>query len=590
MNTLKTLSCAMLAMVLLSLPLSAQYDKRTRTVNMASYLNRYGTDRDKSPAVVHALNDCRRLGAKRLVFPKGTYSFRPDSLKGFMTHISNNGSYVRRFAFDLTGIRNLEIDGGGSLFLFKGYVCPFYVNEAASISLHNFTVDYVRTFNSEGHIEAVSDSTMTVRFSDEYPYYVDTDNRLHFVDDEGVEYPWYYLLEFDPKRMETAYMARDQWTGSALPAEDLGQGRVMLKRAGLKGIPGNVINFGIAYRTVPAITVTDSRDVSVKNVTLYHAGGMGVIAQRTRNILIDSLWVTPAPGKDRVTSVAADATHFVNCSGYLKMYNSHLAQQTDDATNIHGVYYRIADVMKDGRIMVELANDAQYGFDIFKAKPRIEFVSAKSLVTYAHGKVKNYYVINDHKFMVTLSTPTPANVKKGDVIAQEGDYPDVHIKGCYFGNNRARGLLLGSRNRMLIEDNVFHTPGAALLLEGDGRYWFEQAGVRDVIIRHNTFNSCNFGVWGNAVIDTGSGIDKEYYDRSFYNRNLLIEDNTFRIHRSRLLYLYSVDGVNFRNNNLEIDRKTYPSTIDIVSESNLYHTDNCRNVSIGALNKLHSLK
>ena len=81
MNTFKTLSSAMLAIALFSLPLSAQYDKRTRTVNMASYLSRYGTDRDKSPAVVQALNDCRRLGAKRLVFPKGTYYFRPDSLK-----------------------------------------------------------------------------------------------------------------------------------------------------------------------------------------------------------------------------------------------------------------------------------------------------------------------------------------------------------------------------------------------------------------------------------------------------------------------------------------------------------------------------
>lgn len=576
MNTLKTLAGAMLA-ILLCLPTAAQYDKRTRTVNMASYLSLYGTDLDKSPAVVRALNDCRRLGAKRLVFPKGTYHFRPDSLSGFMTHISNNGSYVRHFAFDLTGISNLEIDGGGSIFMFKGYVCPFYVNKANKITLRNFEVDYERTFHSEGHIVAVSDSAMDVRFSQYYPYYIDDKSHLRCVDDEGTEYPWYYMLEFDPKRMETAYMAGDQWTGTNVKATDIGNSTVRLHRPGLKGKVGNVISFGIAYRTVPAITIADSRDVSVRNVVLYHAGGMGVIAQRTRNILIDSLNVLPAPGKDRVVSVGADATHFVNCSGYLRMYNSHLANQTDDATNIHGVYYRIVDVLPDRQLCVELANDAQYGFDIFGAKPAIEFASAKSLVTYGHAKVKSYYAISDRKFMLTLAGPAPANAKKGDVIAAEGDYPDVHIKGCYFGNNRARGLLLGSRGRMLIEDNVFHTPGAALLLEGDGRYWFEQAGVRNVIIRHNTFDNCNFGPWGHAPIDTGSGIDKDYYDSSFYNRNLLIENNIFRIHRAPVLYFYSVDGITFRGNRIVRTNEPYPCSVDENNTDALFKLFSCKN-------------
>ena len=574
--TLFVILCACMGI----LTANAQFCKKTRTLNMEEYLAKYGSESDRSPAVVKALQDCRRLGAKRLVFPKGIYHLKADSLNAFMTHISNNGSYQRRFAFDLTGIRNLEIDGCGSTLLLKGYVCPFYVNKAEGICLRNFLVDYERTFNSEGHIEAVTDSTMTLRFSNEYPYFVDDKHHLHFIDDEGTEYPWYYLLEFDPKLMETAYMVPDQWTGANLYTEDLGQGRVMLCRKGLRGTPGNVINFGIARRTVPAITITDSRNVSVRNITLYHAGGMGVIAQRTRDITIDSLNILPAPGKDRVVSVGADATHFVNCTGRLRMYNSHLAQQTDDATNIHGVYYRIADVLADGRIMVELANDAQYGFDLFHSKPRIEFVSAKSLITYGHGKVKSYYTISDNKFMLTLSTPLPQGVAKGDVIAPEGDYPDVHIKGCYFGNNRARGLLLGSRARMLIEDCVFHTPGAALLLEGDGRYWFEQAGVRNVIIRNNTFDNCNYGVWGSGTIETGSGIDSQYYDSSFYNRNLLIENNTFRIHRAAVLNLYSVDGVTFRNNRIVTTSEPYPCKVKADDKDALFRLKSCKNVSI----------
>jgi hypothetical protein len=118
--------------------------------------------------------------------------------------------------------------------------------------------------------------------------------------------------------------------------------------------------------------------------------------------------------------------------------------------------------------------------------------------------------------------------------------------------NRARGILLGSRGPMVIEGNTFHIPGAAILFEGDSRFWFEQAGVRDVVIRGNTFDNCNYGVWGTGTIQVGSGIADEFKSVSRYNRNIRIENNLFR-HFSNLplLSIYSVDGLTFTGNRLE---------------------------------------
>jgi hypothetical protein len=117
--------------------------------------------------------------------------------------------------------------------------------------------------------------------------------------------------------------------------------------------------------------------------------------------------------------------------------------------------------------------------------------------------------------------------------------------------NRARGILLGSRGKMVIEGNTFHTPGAAILFEGDSRFWFEQAGVRDVVIKGNTFDNCNYGIWGTGTIQVGSGIADEFKNVSRYNRNIRIENNLFR-HFSNLplLSMYSVDGLTFTNNHL----------------------------------------
>ena len=572
------------------------YDRKSRTLDITPYIDRYGAPADCSPAVVHALADCRaHHRVRRLVFPDGTYRFRPDSLERFMTHISNNGSYERCFAFDLSGMKNLEIDGDGSLFLFKGYVCPFYVKDARNIALHDFRIDYERTFHSEGHIVDITNEYIDLQFSEEYPYEITSDSRLRTIDDEGVEYPWYYLLEFNPQRMETEWKVSDQWLGSSLRAEELGDRTVRLYHPDLKGRVGNVMNLGMARRKVPCITVSDSRHVDLQHITIYHAGGMGVIAQRSRDLLLDSIVVEPAPGKDRVVSAAADATHFVNCSGYIRMYNCRFVNQTDDASNIHGVYYRVAELQpaeaeprqRTHALKVELANDAQYGFDYLRRGMKVEFVDAGNLETYATAKVKTARMLDDNHVLVVLASALPDSLKTGHAIAGCSEYPDVHIRGCYFGQNRARGLLLGSRARMLIEGNTFHNGGPALLFEGDARYWFEQAGVRDVIIRDNLFDNCYYGHWGRGIISVGTGLDGDKMSVCRYNRNVTITGNTFRLIQKPILSLYCMDGLVFKDNTIELSDDyssnpdyDMPNDVDIAHPEQLFELRHCDHVDI----------
>ena len=149
--------------------------------------------------------------------------------------------------------------------------------------------------------------------------------------------------------------------------------------------------------------------------------------------------------------------------------------------------------------------------------------------------------------MVELQKPVSSNVKEQDAIAGDSEYPTVHIKKCYCAKNRARGLLLGSRGKTIIEDNTFHVPGAAILMEGDARFWFEQAGVRHLTIRRNVFDNCNFGVWGGACIETGPGIEESLRDSSRYNRHILIENNIFRIFSAPVLRVFSVSHLTFKN-------------------------------------------
>lgn len=541
------------------------------SVSVAAYGSRSTDGRDTVLRVAAALEDVRRTGARKLVFPPGRYEFRPDLAAERYIFVSNNEPSLKRIAFDLQGIHDLEIDGQGSEFIFNGFITPFVLEKTRNITLRNFSVDWARPFHSEGTIEAVHGDGVDLSFSSKYPYRVEH-GILLFTDEQGVKYPYVMMLEFDIHKRETAFQVPDYWTGTTLQAQELKPGLVRILRPGITGTVGNTFVFGPNNRQCSAIVVADAVNTVIQDVTLHHCGGMGVIAQRSHDVTIERMRVTPTPESGRIVSLSADATHFVNCTGSILLSECLFENQKDDATNIHGIYTRVSTVLSNHEVEVQLVHQDQFGFDYLKPGMHVELAHGPSLITYGEAVVKSVTRLNKEYTRFTVESPLPSGLMAGDVVASVNGYPDVLIRKCIIRNNRARGILLGSRGKIVVEDNLFHTPGAAILLEGDGCYWFEQAGVRDLTIRRNRFENCNYGIWGNACIQVAPGIAESGRDKSRYNRNILIEDNTFRAFDPRLVSAYCVDGLTVRNNRIE--RTTdYPAPPGDNQPFNITHSD-----------------
>ena len=200
------------------------------------------------------------------------------------------------------------------------------------------------------------------------------------------------------------------------------------------------------------------------------------------------------------------------------------------------------------------------------------------MVAYARCKVKSIRRINKEFVEVTFERPLPEGVRAGHVVAADDIYPDVTISGCRMRGNRARGLLLGSRGHVVVEDSYFHITGAAILFEGDARYWYEQSGVRDVTICDCIFENCNYGSrsWGAACIAVGSGIVQRSGTR--YHRGIRLERNIFRAFDSRIVNIYCVDGFLFAASN-RVER-TYDYPCRNFTENDMFVTDECDNVQI----------
>jgi hypothetical protein len=513
-------------------------------------IKRLGNGVDATITVRNAIQKLRAKKGNKLILEKGEYHFWPKMAEEKYLYISNNDHSLKSIAFDLSGLENVEVDGSGSTFIFHGYISPFLLEKSKNITVKNLSFDYARTFHSEGKIVNAYKDSLDLSFSKDFPYSVDN-YRLNFKDKENNSYPFGHLLEFDAVKKEVAPFALDYINGvENLIAKQITPDLVRIYLPGLKGNVGNILVFESKNRLVPGIMISDSENISISHVTAYHAGGMGVIAQKSKNIFLDNFNVKA--GEGRMVSLTADATHFANCSGKISIQNCVLQNQMDDAGNIHGVYAQIDSIKSDKEIIIKLAHFQQQGVDYFAVNDSVEFVIPKYLETYAKNSIVSLERINKTYIKVIFKNPLSSNVKAGDNLGVLSDSPDVIIKNCTIQKNRARGFLIGTKGKVLIENNYFHTWWGAIDLYANGTDWFEQGGVADLTIKGNIFDNCNYGLnVGLGVIIVLANMEFNPANPTYYNKNILIVNNTFKVFNPNILNMKSVDGLTFRKNKIE---------------------------------------
>lgn len=538
---------------------------------------------DDVRAIQAALAACQAQGHCKLVFQPGQYDFFPTFAEERYCYISNNDEGLKRIAFLIDDHAGLTLDGQGARFIFHGFINPFIVSNSRNITFTNFSVDFARPFHSEAIILGHDQNGMDVEIRPGFPFKVYR-GMLLFTDgieskqplttvSKGNIFGSHHTLEYDTEKRETAYMVWDFAIKgvNGFPATQVDGRKVRLHVPGLKGTPGNTLVFGPNHRKYPGFAISDCASVLFTQVTIHHSGGMGILGQRSNNITVDHCQVTPSDG--RMISTTADATHFVNCTGTIKLTHNLFENQQDDATNIHGIYVQIIEMTAENAILVQLKHIQQHGFDFLTPGTTVEFVRSQSMITYAKATVASAKRINKEITAVTFSEPLPDGLVIGDAIASIRDYPTIEISDNIIRNNRARGMLLNCRGKTVVRNNYFHTPGAAILFEGDAFFWYEQGGVRDCVIRDNVFDNCGYGVWGKAVIDVKAGI-REDKETSRYNRNVRIEGNTFRMYdEGTLLNAYCVDGLIWRNNKIE-QTSAYPARKKKLERFQIRHCDN----------------
>ena len=545
---------------------------------------------DATPEVLKRIMAAEEKPISEIKFEKGTYHFYPDKGLEFYVHISNHNDEVIRTAFPLLNFKDLTIDGQGSTFIFHGRMIPFLIDHCQNIKVQNFSVDWAQPFHSEGLVVANDENNKTfdLQISDEYPYEI-RNGQIHFIK-EYYEHTIGQAILFDPERKAIAYNTESytpltSFSRNAiqhnidkieykytidprapeqsrigrtdrLEVEQLKPGLVRIHNHGKKLPPAGMIMVckGDQWenRLAPAFRVTHTYGFDAKDINVHHAGGMGIIAENSADLILDGFNVTPSNG--RMVSTTADATHFVGCRGKVVLKNCTFNNQLDDASNIHGTYQRVVDVLNEYSIGARMGHHQQQGFTIGIPNDTIGFVRLeKSFFPYARLTIKSIKKINSRYQIITFNEKLPADLKVNDLIENLDAYPELLVQNCNISRNRARGLLLSSPKKTVIENNFFHTEMEALLIPVESGHWYESGSVTKLIVRNNTFQDCNHSGYNRGIIRFIP--DDENKNIAF--KNIEISNNIINQFDNAILEIANTENLVFKGNTIT-DSGTFP--------------------------------
>ncbi|PKQ61339.1 alpha-galactosidase [Labilibaculum filiforme] len=538
---------------------------------------------DATPAVLARIMQADENPISEIKFEKGTYHFYPDKGLEEYCHISNHCDVMVSTAFPIHDFKNLTIDGQGSTFIFHGIMIPFLIDKSKNITVKNLSVDWHEPFHSEGVIIANDEAknTFDMQLSEKYPYEIrngqiyfikeyyehnlgqtilydparkaitfDTESYTNLTTTKKSEVQRYldtidYKYEVDFRGPEYKNLGRED----RLLVEELKPGVVRIHNHGKK-IPqvGMILSAKGEQgfnRVAPAFRVTHTYGFNANDVTVYHAGGMGLIAENSADLILDHFNVIPPEG--RMVSTTADATHFVGCRGKVVLRNCVLTNQLDDAANIHGTYQKIVDVLDDYRIGVRMGHSQQKGFVIGIPNDTLGLVRlSNSFYPYQQLTIKSSEYLNGRYQIITLNEKLPKEIKVGDLIENLSAYPELLVENCIIKGNRARGLLLSTPKKTVIKNNFFSTEMEALLIPVESGHWYESGNGANITITDNVFQDCNHSGLNRGIIRFETDDDNE--NIAFHN--IEITNNQFNQFDNLILEVSNTDHLKFIDNTI----------------------------------------
>lgn len=486
--------------------------------------------------------------------PFGTYHFYPEHAIKAAYPITNTASeeenqdVTKTIALLLKRLRQLTLEGNGSLFIVHGKQTMLLLDGCADVEIRNLRFDYAVPTVTEMTVEHCGVHSVDVVVHPD-SHYILEDGHLTWVG-EGWTFREGPVQHCGLNQNSTWRV--DNWPARAKSIEEIGSRRLRFhfdEEAIPDVLPGITVQMRDGIRDQVGVLIVESERIRMTDMGLHFMHGLGVVGQFSEELTFTNLDMTPRPETGRTVAGFADFLHLSGCRGLISITGSRFAGAHDDAINIHGTYLRIVGQPAPEQVQVRFMHPQTYGFRAFFPGDEIAFVDASSLASYAFGQIAAVEMLNPREFLLTLEQPVPQVHGALDVIENVTWTPEVIIERNHFARIPTRGILATSPRKTVIQDNRFESIYmSAILVAADANSWYESGAVGDLRITSNQFGAC--GGEEHPVIRIAPENESSTEP---VHRNIRIEDNRFRTSQAVLLSARSTEGLAFCRNEILLE-------------------------------------
>lgn len=515
--------------------------------------------RDAVKIINKALEDIKGDKPKILVFTPGVYHFYPEHCKRQNYYESNTTDINPKVcAFLFKNVQNLVIDGRGSTLVFHEQMQPFTFDNCSNITLKNLNIDWENPLIAQGKVLKVNQQFIDLGIDQrEFPYNIE-EGKLMFVVNRQKKNIWKGTMEFDKEGRYVVPQTGDRgclgsnWQNYT--AQTTMPGIVRLhNNFERKPKVGNTLVLRHAERAHSGIFISESKNITIENLNLYHATGLGILAQFSEDLIFHKYRAIPNRSRNHYFGGGDDGLQVSNCKGQITITNCEFEGLMDDPVNVHGTSVQIQEITSETEMKCKFMHHQSSGLNWGHLDDKISFIENERMNSIGTGEIQSFRPINKDQFILTFKNPIPNELEVGDALENLTWSPNLKVKDSHFKSCRARSLLVSTPGSVKIENNIFESSGSAILIAGDANGWFESGAVTDVTIANNTFtelcNTCSYQ-FCEGIISIFPIIPKLENTTPSFHRNIKISNNRFNPFDYPILYALSVNGITFSNNTI----------------------------------------
>ncbi|WP_316823095.1 hypothetical protein [Pedobacter gandavensis] len=258
-------------------------------------------------------------------FPKGRYDFWPDQATETNYYITNTSSEIevpvkkQKVGLLLKGMKNVTIDGNGSIFVFHGKMISWVLDGSEDITIRNLSVNYERPGMSEMTIKETSETSVIANVHPDSRFTI-VNGRMEWYDEKWVTKNHHAVL-VRPDQGMLLYSSWDPFIKSKVAVLVLLQLKFSGDFSKFKAKPGDVLTIRDRYRDYVAALNYRSKNIRLQNLHMNSMHGLGIVSQFSENLSYDSVYVEPEKGSGREIASSGDGMHFSGCKGQITIKN-----------------------------------------------------------------------------------------------------------------------------------------------------------------------------------------------------------------------------------------------------------------------------